>query len=396
MTPLPRRRSSPRDRTRTCATRSTSATSLPRSASRSRSRAATSLPCAPRSMAGALGTMLAVYRVVVPHEERYLRATFGAAFDEYVAAVPPVIPRTSPGGSEAGTYDPSVIAQGRVAHVHHVRRDARGAGASRPGKNERPRPRARSCSGRQRSAQDCARGHRGCRASSNSSAASPPTRWRLLSDAAHVTMDVVALAIALAASIQSARPANERQTFGFARLEILAGLGNSALLLAVTILIVVEAVRRLHASRVARRLADGRHRGDRPGRERRYRFGDAARGQHFAEHARGAAARRRRRARRDCGRDRRPRRSWRPGAGWIDPALSLFVSAIILAGIVNVSREAMYVLLESVPGHARLPLGARERFASATASSTCTTCTSGRSAQARTRSRRTSCSTTAA
>src|ERR1019366_8290356 len=66
----------------------------------------------------------------------------------------------------------------------------------------------------------------------------------LLSDAAHVTMDVVALAIALAASIQSMRPANERQTFGFARLEILAGLGHSALLLAVTVLIVVEAIKR--------------------------------------------------------------------------------------------------------------------------------------------------------
>jgi protein-S-isoprenylcysteine O-methyltransferase Ste14 len=57
----------------------------------------------------ALGTMIAVYGVVVPHEERYLRSTFGAEFDEYVAAVPPVIPRTAPGGSDTGTYDPSVI-----------------------------------------------------------------------------------------------------------------------------------------------------------------------------------------------------------------------------------------------------------------------------------------------
>ena len=57
----------------------------------------------------ALGTMLGVYSVVVPHEERYLRATFGAEFDEYVAAVPRVVPRTAPGGSEAGSYDPSVI-----------------------------------------------------------------------------------------------------------------------------------------------------------------------------------------------------------------------------------------------------------------------------------------------
>lgn len=62
-----------------------------------------------RLMAGALGTMLAVYSVVVPHEERYLRETFGAEFDEYVAAVPRVVPRTSPAGSEVGTYDPSVI-----------------------------------------------------------------------------------------------------------------------------------------------------------------------------------------------------------------------------------------------------------------------------------------------
>src|ERR1700744_3036503 len=58
---------------------------------------------------GALGAMLAVYSIVVPHEERYLRKTFGAEFDEYVAAVPRVVPRTAPGGSEQGSYDPSVI-----------------------------------------------------------------------------------------------------------------------------------------------------------------------------------------------------------------------------------------------------------------------------------------------
>ena len=62
-------------------------------------------------VAGALGVMLAVYAVVVPHEERYLRRTFGAVFDEYVAVVPRVVPRTAPAGSESGTYDPSVIAR---------------------------------------------------------------------------------------------------------------------------------------------------------------------------------------------------------------------------------------------------------------------------------------------
>jgi protein-S-isoprenylcysteine O-methyltransferase Ste14 len=70
---------------------------------------ANSAPARAALVSGALGTMLGVYGVVVPHEERYLRETFGAEFDEYVAAVPRVVPRTAPGGSEAGTYDPSVI-----------------------------------------------------------------------------------------------------------------------------------------------------------------------------------------------------------------------------------------------------------------------------------------------
>lgn len=70
-----------------------------------------SAPARVALIAGALGAMLAVYGIVVPHEERFLRGEFGAAFDDYVAAVPRVVPRTAPAGSEAGTYDPSVIAR---------------------------------------------------------------------------------------------------------------------------------------------------------------------------------------------------------------------------------------------------------------------------------------------
>ncbi|MGA2392561.1 MAG: isoprenylcysteine carboxylmethyltransferase family protein [Candidatus Lustribacter sp.] len=62
-------------------------------------------------VAGALGTMIGVYSVVIPHEERFLRDRFGAEFDEYVAAVPRLVPRTAPAGSERGSYDPSVIAR---------------------------------------------------------------------------------------------------------------------------------------------------------------------------------------------------------------------------------------------------------------------------------------------
>jgi protein-S-isoprenylcysteine O-methyltransferase Ste14 len=60
-------------------------------------------------VAGALAAMIGVYAVVVPHEERYLRATFGESYDAYASAVPRVVPLTTPAGSMAGSYDPAVI-----------------------------------------------------------------------------------------------------------------------------------------------------------------------------------------------------------------------------------------------------------------------------------------------
>lgn len=65
-------------------------------------------------IAAALGTMLAVYAVIIPHEEAYLRSTFGRAFDEYVARVPALIPRLGkplPAELRRGTYERSVIAE---------------------------------------------------------------------------------------------------------------------------------------------------------------------------------------------------------------------------------------------------------------------------------------------
>jgi protein-S-isoprenylcysteine O-methyltransferase Ste14 len=59
---------------------------------------------------GGLGMMLGVYAAIVPLEEAYLRATFGAAFDEYVARVPRLLPRLSPSEPREGRYDARVIA----------------------------------------------------------------------------------------------------------------------------------------------------------------------------------------------------------------------------------------------------------------------------------------------
>lgn len=60
-------------------------------------------------IAGSLGAMLGVYAVIVPHEEGYLRGTFGADFDDYVARVPRVVPALVPSEPQQGSYDPAVI-----------------------------------------------------------------------------------------------------------------------------------------------------------------------------------------------------------------------------------------------------------------------------------------------
>ncbi len=61
--------------------------------------------------AGALGTMLAVYAAIVPLEEAYLRETFGAPFDAYVARVARIVPRLRASAPALGAYDTAVIAR---------------------------------------------------------------------------------------------------------------------------------------------------------------------------------------------------------------------------------------------------------------------------------------------
>lgn len=67
----------------------------------------------------------------------------------------------------------------------------------------------------------------------------------LLSDAAHMMTDVVALAIALAAIKIGQRPADDLRTFGYRRFEILAATFNAVLLFLVAGYIFYEGVLRL-------------------------------------------------------------------------------------------------------------------------------------------------------
>ena len=204
----------------------------------------------------------------------------------------------------------------------------------------------------------------------------------LLSDAAHVTMDVVALGIALAAAVAAKRPATHRRTYGFARYEILAALANGALLSAVTILVVIEAVRRFaHPETpagglmaavagiglavnlaVGALLLRGEHAGHAHGGS-----GHAHAHDDHGEHDHGAPAAEPnlyvRAALLHVAGDALGAAAVvagglliaRTGAAWLDPLLSLLVSAIIVAGVVGIVRQATDVLLESAPGHAAVP-----------------------------------------
>lgn len=67
----------------------------------------------------------------------------------------------------------------------------------------------------------------------------------LLGDAGHVVTDAFALGLAWFAGAQAERPANERNTFGYHRVGILAALTNAVTLIAVAAWLTYEAIGRL-------------------------------------------------------------------------------------------------------------------------------------------------------
>jgi cobalt-zinc-cadmium efflux system protein len=67
----------------------------------------------------------------------------------------------------------------------------------------------------------------------------------LLADAGHMLTDVAGLTLGLVAAVLSRRPATEARTWGFRRAEVLGAAAQAAVLLAVGVFVLVEAVRRL-------------------------------------------------------------------------------------------------------------------------------------------------------
>jgi cobalt-zinc-cadmium efflux system protein len=169
----------------------------------------------------------------------------------------------------------------------------------------------------------------------------------LLSDAGHMLSDVVAQALSLAALMIATRPADARRTYGWHRVEILAALANGVTLVALSLFIIWEGWRRLHApvevqttlmmpiaaigfiaNLVGVWLLHGAHSLNVKGAYLHI-LGDTL--SSLAVLAGGAAM------------------YFLHGAYWLDPALSIAIGVFILWSSYSLIRDAVDVLLETVP-----------------------------------------------
>lgn len=175
----------------------------------------------------------------------------------------------------------------------------------------------------------------------------------LVSDAGHMASDAAALGLAWFAAWLARRPAGSRHSFGLARAEVIAALVNGLALLAVVVLITVEAIRRLMQpggevqglgvmavaflglllnvavalvlmrgeASLNRRAALLHVLGDLLGSFAALLAGAVI---HFT--------------------------GWKP----IDPILSIVIAVLILLSTLHLLREALHVLMEGVPRYLRL------------------------------------------
>ncbi|MBM7505254.1 cation diffusion facilitator family transporter [Agromyces aurantiacus] len=67
----------------------------------------------------------------------------------------------------------------------------------------------------------------------------------LLADAGHMTSDLLGLFVALGAAIVAARPATDRQTYGYRRFEVFGALANGVILVVVAVAVAAGAIGRL-------------------------------------------------------------------------------------------------------------------------------------------------------
>ncbi len=172
----------------------------------------------------------------------------------------------------------------------------------------------------------------------------------LLADALHMVADVAALALSVLAIWMASRPATERRTFGHSRAEILAALANGVGLAVVAIFISVNAVERFLSPQEVEGLGMGLVASGgllvnlfalwllRGGREGSLNVRGAW--LHVASDTLASV-----------GVILAGLGIWMLGWLWLDPSVAVGVSALVLMSAWNLVREALDVLMETMPGH---------------------------------------------
>jgi cobalt-zinc-cadmium efflux system protein len=172
----------------------------------------------------------------------------------------------------------------------------------------------------------------------------------LLADAGHTLSDVASLGLGLFAVWVAQRPASASRTYGHTRVEILAGLAQGVALVAVALVILVEALERIGESPEVNGpgmmlVASGALLANGIGmailnRGRKQSMNIRGAWLHLASDALGSV-----------GVIAAGAAVWGLGWLWADPAASLAISLLVLFAAWQLLRDAIDILMEAAPGH---------------------------------------------
>jgi cobalt-zinc-cadmium efflux system protein len=172
----------------------------------------------------------------------------------------------------------------------------------------------------------------------------------LLADAGHMLSDAAALGLSLFAAWISQRPPTPQHSYGYYRAEILAALANGSTLIAITIVVFLEAIRRLGAPEpVAGPLMLAVAAGGllvnllgmailHTGKSDSLNMHGAW--LHLLTDALGSVAALAAGA-----------LVWTLGWNWADPVASMVIGLLIIYSSWNLVKQAIAILMESTPGH---------------------------------------------
>jgi cobalt-zinc-cadmium efflux system protein len=172
----------------------------------------------------------------------------------------------------------------------------------------------------------------------------------LLADAGHLLSDVASLVLGLFAIRIAQRPATATRTYGHTRVEILAALAQGVALVAVALMISLEAVERFGSIREVNGLgmvavASGALLVNSIG------MLVLSSGRHESINIRGVWLHVASDALGSLGVIAAGLAIWLFGWLWADPAVSLLISALVLFAAWQLMRDAVDILMESAPGH---------------------------------------------